>query len=457
LSSSSSLPSQWQTLTISNSEDLHEHDDPDFNPSLGYNKLRQWITPRAKGITNLVFEYGFIENGPHESSETASQNFRSILKAVSPTLESLVIRSPDFEGYGFDLTWSVLKDIVGAAKTLTSLELSFINDGQLNSAHVEDLKVFKSLEKLSLTWAPVTRVIPFSAPRTEPAPAGTPPLPANLFDLKQLTRLSLNSELITGTLSKDIRKLKSLKELELKNTNISKIEALPAQLTKLSLVRSNYGQQIIDNDFWPLLDESSLREIDLSNCNITRLDKTSTPEEVAHIEYDRLCYVQKLNISNNPLGSLTQSNIIYAMGCLRELDLSNCGLFIFPEAAAETFDWLKILDLSDNRLVDLPREMECMASLKVLKARFNSFPGIPEVLKKMNQLERIDLCFSEYFEVSKSISSWLLEKKNLRKVQLAKVGGRFQASSRSWLDEAVKALSVVGRGDVLQYEGVSFL
>ena len=134
------------------------------------------------------------------------------------------------------------------------------------------------------------------------------------------------------------------------------------------------------------------------------------------------------------------------------MNLSNCGLSVFPEEAAERLDTLEILNLSKNNLVDLPRELEAMTRLKKFRATRNNFPAIPEVLKTMPSLVYINIGFSRYLEVSKSISPWVLKMKNLKYLYLFKeMGQRYQVSSLSWLQEAEKELTKVGRGTVLQY------
>jgi hypothetical protein len=437
--------------------------------ALGYNKLLDWITPRAPAITNLIFLYKLYEDIPFESSDVAEKHFRSILKTVAPTLQSLRITS-ESDGPGFDLKWDVLKDIAAAAKNLTSLELLFINDGDFTAEHVDDIKVFTKLEKLALRWMPFSEdSLIRRMPDLTTNPDGTlsasasasilrrpPPLPSNLYDLTHLKSLHLNSELLKGPISGDLAKLKNLSELRLVHQNVTKLEYFPDNLSKLSLRGSTNGNAIMQSGLGHWLStegcESELKELDLSYCNLTKFnlmygggDDDPDEPEVANIEI--------LDLSNNNFGATPALDLIPEFYYLRRLDLSHCGISVLPDMVAGVLVNLEQIDLSFNNLVDLPSEFRCLRKLEYVNLMGNNFPAIPESLKTLKVLEDVNLSQCVYLEISKSVSAWLLGLEKLLFIDLHKRRkGRFQESSVFWLKEAVKELTAVGRGHVLRYD-----
>ena len=64
---------------------------------------------------------------------------------------------------------------------------------------------------------------------------------------------------------------------------------------------------------------------------------------------------------------------------VRRLDLS-CGLTTLPDEIFDLADTLEVLNLSGNRLRDLPHQLPRLHQLKVLFASNNDFEVLPEVL-----------------------------------------------------------------------------
>jgi Leucine-rich repeat (LRR) protein len=86
--------------------------------------------------------------------------------------------------------------------------------------------------------------------------------------------------------------------------------------------------------------------LNLDNCNL-RLDE-ATAEGLAHM--DRLT---ELDLANNPLGLAPYLG--YMKG-LETLSLNNTGLEVVPPGLFE-LQRLRLVDLSDNRIVSLPEEL----------------------------------------------------------------------------------------------------
>lgn len=74
----------------------------------------------------------------------------------------------------------------------------------------------------------------------------------------------------------------------------------------------------------------------------------------------------------------------------RELRISE-GLEVFPEEILELSDTLEILDLSGNRLSDLPESFARLENLRILFLSGNRFTEVPRVLGRMPKLEMVGL------------------------------------------------------------------
>jgi hypothetical protein len=68
-----------------------------------------------------------------------------------------------------------------------------------------------------------------------------------------------------------------------------------------------------------------------------------------------------------------------ALAGTRRLDLS-CGLTELPDEVLDLADTLEVLNLSDNRLRELPHQLSRLHKLQVLFASDNDFTVLPEVL-----------------------------------------------------------------------------
>jgi hypothetical protein len=437
-------------------------------PALSYAKLLEWIKPRAKGITDINFEYNIQEDVPGEPSAVAETNFHAILKAVAPTLESFQIRSTN-SGLGFTLRWNILKKIAAAAKTLTTLTLDFVDDGNITSAHVEDIKVFEKLEHLTLRWTPFLgdqrmgerslslMELPTTA-HSDGTTSTASSLPSNLFDLQHLKTLNLNSQGINGYFHSDLHRLQHLTQLRLEHQNISGLDfSIPENIVSISLRGSNLGPSIMVNGLERYINEgmaTSWREIDLAHCNLKKLKITEYDDDDEADCEQLLLAVETLDLSYNSLGPLAEIDFIGDMWNLKRLHLCSCGLSNISGRVTFFLHELQFLDLSSNNLVDFPPDFIHMKRLRELYLRNNHFPAIPEIVQRMGSLRHIDFRECNYLEIPKSITEWLVGKENLTRVDVSKSirDGRFQDSSILWLEEAVKSLTLVGRGDVLTYK-----
>jgi hypothetical protein len=77
-----------------------------------------------------------------------------------------------------------------------------------------------------------------------------------------------------------------------------------------------------------------------------------------------------------------------ALAGTRRLDLA-CGLTELPEEIFALADTLEVLNLSGNRLRDLPHQLSCLHKLQVLFASDNDFEVLPEVLGDCRALQMV--------------------------------------------------------------------
>ena len=76
---------------------------------------------------------------------------------------------------------------------------------------------------------------------------------------------------------------------------------------------------------------------------------------------------------------------------LRRLDLSNSNLSSLSGSEIMSLTQLEHLDLSDNSLAILPKELGAMPNLKTLRCQRNSLTILPGELGHLRSLETLDL------------------------------------------------------------------
>lgn len=106
------------------------------------------------------------------------------------------------------------------------------------------------------------------------------------------------------------------------------------------------------------------------------LDLTDLPETIGFLE------LQYLNLSDNRLAQLPKE-----IGCLTQLE---------------------ILDLYNNQLTEAPESLAAISSLKSLKAlglNRNQLKELPEVIISLTQLQMLDLNSNKLKELPKSLAS----------------------------------------------------
>lgn len=100
-----------------------------------------------------------------------------------------------------------------------------------------------------------------------------------------------------------------------------------------------------------------------------------------------------------------------ALQGIKRLQLSE-ELTYFPEEIYDLADSLEVLDLSNNRLRDLPADLTRLTRLKIFFASNNEFEHVPDVLGQMPQLEMIGFKHNRIEHVSEQCfpeqTRWLI-------------------------------------------------
>lgn len=94
---------------------------------------------------------------------------------------------------------------------------------------------------------------------------------------------------------------------------------------------------------------------------------------------------------NDDVDSLFVGGRMHAFGGLKRLDLSGSNLSSLSGSELLGLTGLEHLDLSDNSLAILPRELGSLPNLKTLVCQRNSLTILPGELGHLGQLERLDL------------------------------------------------------------------
>ena len=95
--------------------------------------------------------------------------------------------------------------------------------------------------------------------------------------------------------------------------------------------------------------------------------------------------------SNDDVDSLFAERRMHSFVGLRRLDLSNSNLSSLSGSEIKSLTQLEHLDLSDNSLAILPKELGAMPNLKTLRCQRNSLTILPGELGHLRSLETLDL------------------------------------------------------------------
>jgi Leucine-rich repeat (LRR) protein len=98
--------------------------------------------------------------------------------------------------------------------------------------------------------------------------------------------------------------------------------------------------------------------------------------------------VKHLNLSNQKLKKIPKE--VFLFPNLRTLDLSNNKIVVLPAELGQLTK-LEELDLTKNKIDELPKEIGNLQRLRVLKFRSNALYTLPKEIGELGRLEMVDL------------------------------------------------------------------
>jgi SpoVK/Ycf46/Vps4 family AAA+-type ATPase len=142
-------------------------------------------------------------------------------------------------------------------------------------------------------------------------------------------------------------------------------------------------------------------ELDLSDLGLEQFPVDLIEEEAPDL-------IRTLNLSRNRIEELPAS--IGRFTGLETLDLGNNRLSKLPESFIELVS-LKKLKLNDNDLVELPENIDKIALLETLDVSRNRLTRLPETIKNLRSLKRLDFNWNKLSEVPSAIKKFTARQK----------------------------------------------
>jgi len=184
-------------------------------------------------------------------------------------------------------------------------------------------------------------------------------LPESVWNLDLLTKLEICSIPGLEQLSPNILKLGALKELVV--SDVPKLGTLPSEISKLSelktLIVENANQKELPKEFGKYL--KNLQVLNLSGNQLSSLNEDFKIPELVTLNLNGNCF------TNVPIQILKLQRISTLSLCRNQIDSIN------PEMA--NMAGLQILDISNNKLTEVPTFLGNSPKLKDLKLDGNPF------------------------------------------------------------------------------------
>ncbi|XP_050535112.1 toll-like receptor Tollo [Daktulosphaira vitifoliae] len=324
---------------------------------------------RESGITNLP--ENVFSNNTWLRSLVLAENELSDLDVATTLGHNLV--HLDF----LDLSYCHLKGPLSedAFANATKLRTLILSGNHLSAADLAvALSPLSKLVKLSLRDCGLTR------------------LPANTFHkFTSLQELDISRNPLNNAFTALLSPLESLEHLDMGYSNLQRISRttfLKMSALKTLILSGNKLKSLESGLFQNL---TRLEVLELNNCGLARLNET--------VFYDNFTYpdLQELRLSGNPLEVPEEGPILpLQLSGLKNLDMSNCNLSRLPtEAFASTPNITELL-LSDNKLSnehdDSLKFLESLSGLELIDLTSNNLTSIkPDVFTYNSQLLSIKL------------------------------------------------------------------
>ncbi|CAH2101948.1 unnamed protein product [Euphydryas editha] len=233
-------------------------------------------------------------------------------------------------------------------------------DGAMSLRTLNDLKEFKP-KVLDISGNPITKVTALAE------------LPVKVLNLSRCSIESIENA-----------SFKDLQEMEVLDLSYNKLTSAKLR------ARAFEGSNSLDEEV-PL---ASMRILNLAYNDLHSLQMDL---------FELLPNLTELNINGNPLRTLYHGTYtaISSLPKMKILKMSSCGFDEIPEKLFHTTRSLEHLDISDNKLTSVPKELEEARNLKYLNLNQNpivkldmsskEYPGFPRLLK----LQELHMCNME--------------------------------------------------------------
>ncbi|XP_017848399.1 leucine-rich repeat-containing protein 40 isoform X5 [Drosophila busckii] len=272
------------------------------------------------------------------------------------TLEQLCIKEEDawwnqVPISNLDLSSNTLTQISPRIENLTTLTVLQLHDNALVSLPPQIGKLEK-LVRLNLSHNKLKD------------------LPAELYSLPELRHLNISYNLFIE-LNPDISNLHMLEFLDAGNNNIQELPGGIGFLVRLTalLLPNNHIKELPPD----IVNMRSLQKLDLM-----KNDLSSMPEDMGLLRKLQCLYVQHNDIKELPDFEGNEM--------LNELHASNNFIECIPKDLCSNLPHLKIFDLRDNKLSDLPDELCLLRNLNRLDVSNNSISVLPVTLSSLAHL-----------------------------------------------------------------------
>ncbi|KAL3145630.1 hypothetical protein ABBQ32_003174 [Trebouxia sp. C0010 RCD-2024] len=331
--------------------------------------IQTWLKPRASSIKSLTLKNSSID--PTHTFAREGSPLAALFCIVAPSLTSLqVVNCNDI------FNQSALEDL----KLFT----------QLTKLHIVDIRhryptySYDSLS--SLTSLQDIRIAMDTDYESVLTTSCLSALPSALLALTRLTSLSLASQGLTD-IPDGVSALSNLEILRL--DNCKGMKNIPARLSSLKSLRE---LSLDDTTGFPLVD--SIRNLKLDKLSLRRSGVHQAG--CAGFEY---CSIKHLDVAHNTFASNAPAVLDkYRSLGLEVLNFNSCEMDTVP-GQLYGFHSLKVLNLGNNGLVELPECVSCLLRLECLLLQGNCFPKLPQVIQKLKNLYCLSLVACNYLEV----------------------------------------------------------
>ena len=226
-------------------------------------------------------------------------------------------------------------------------------------------------------------------------------LPDKIFKINGLKGLDLQFNNLSGIYS-PTRNMKELRYLSLSHNNFKVLPETLRLLKELKVLDASHN--IIEGipDFLGELE--SLVYVNLSNNKIREI----------HPNISKLKKLKKIDLSSNK--GLFGLNSLISLGSLEILNLSSCGLLVFPFYITMLQN-IKQLYLTGNLFNKIPMEIKNLTSLEVLSLSESLGENLEETIELVScfkNLKELYLPYVDLFRLPKNI----IRLKNIKKITL---------------------------------------